>query len=45
MIYRPQFAFHVAPPGFRDEQFHYSFDKENAPIAVFRIGTFSLSKL
>lgn len=38
MIYRPQFAFHVAPPGFRDEQFHYSFDKENVPILNTAIG-------
>jgi hypothetical protein len=28
MSYRPQFAF-ATPPGFRDEQFHYSFDGTN----------------
>jgi hypothetical protein len=38
MIYRPQFAF-VTPRGFRDEQFHYSFDSTNvaalgSPIAA-----------
>lgn len=30
MSYRPQFAF-FTPPGFRDEQFHYSFDSTNTP--------------
>lgn len=28
MTYRPQFVFST-PPGFRDEQFHYSFDGSN----------------
>jgi hypothetical protein len=31
MSYRPQFAF-VGRQGFRDEQFHYSFDASNVPI-------------
>ena len=30
MSYRPQFVFRT-PPGFRDEQFHYSFDSTNTP--------------
>ena len=32
MIYRPQFAFSGTPQGFRDEQFHYSFDSEDIPV-------------
>ena len=31
MSYRPQYAF-VTPPGFQDEQFHYSFDSTNVPV-------------
>jgi hypothetical protein len=30
MSFRPQFAFQT-PAGFRDEQFHYSFDSTNVP--------------
>lgn len=32
MSYRPQFSFEPAPPGFRDEDFVYVFDKDNTPV-------------
>jgi len=35
--YRPQYAFGT-PPGFRDEQFHYSFDATNVPVLGTAIG-------
>jgi hypothetical protein len=30
--YRPQFVFPAPPPGYEDEQFHYSFDGTNCPL-------------
>lgn len=35
-LYRPQMAFQT-PPGFRDEQFHYSFDSTIVPVLATAI--------
>lgn len=32
MTYRPQYAYPPPPAGFKDEQFHYSFDGTNCPL-------------
>jgi hypothetical protein len=43
MTYRPQFAFPAPPPGYRDEQFHYSYDGTNCALLANPIAAGALT--